>query len=192
MKEIYVVGLTGPTGAGKTTVADIFRKKGINVIDADKVANDVTDHSSKGLAELVVAFGNEILNQDGTLNRSKLAAIAFSSPELTRRLNDTIHPIIIMEIRKRIRDLARSGAKICILDAALLFESSCHVLCNDAVSVIADDDVRLKRIISRDSISEEAARRRMSAQHDNSFYINHSNHIITNNGDFFALEQQVN
>lgn len=192
MKEIYVVGLTGPTGAGKTTVAKMFEKKGIRVIDADIISREVTDHSSRGLQALCVAFGKEILNDDGSLNRKKLADIAFSCPENTRKLNDTLHPLIIMEIRRRIRDLASEGSKLAIIDAALLFESDCHYLCNDVISVIADDDTRINRIIARDNITEESAKRRMGAQKELSFYINNSNHIITNSDDIFALEQQVN
>lgn len=192
MKEIYVVGLTGPTGAGKTTVAKMFEKKGIKVIDADIISREVTDTSSRGLEALKNAFSEDILNDDGTLNRKMLADIAFSSAENTKKLNDTLHPLIIMEIRRRIRKLALEGNNLVIIDAALLFESDCHFLCNDVISVIADDKIRIKRIMERDNISEESALKRMRAQKELSFYVNNSNHIISNGGDVYELEEQVN
>lgn len=192
MKDIYVVGLTGPTGAGKTTVANMFEKKGIKVIDADIISREVTDTSSRGLQALTVAFGEEILTEKGALDRKKLADIAFSSPENTKKLNDTLHPLIIMEIRRRIRKEALEGKNLVIIDAALLFESDCHYLCNDVISVIADDLVRIKRIMARDNITEESALKRMNAQKPLSFYIGNSNHIITNNGDVYELNEQVN
>ncbi len=192
MKDIYVVGLTGPTGAGKTTVAKMFEKKGIKVIDADIISREVTNHSSRGLQALTVAFGEDILDDTGALDRRKLAEIAFSSKENTKKLNDTLHPLIIMEIRRRIRRLALEGNNLVIIDAALLFESDCHYLCNDIISVVADDNIRIKRIMERDNISEESALKRMKAQKELTFYINNSNHIISNGEDIYALEDRVN
>lgn len=191
MKDIFVVGLTGPTGAGKTTVAAKLRARGLSVINADEISRRVTSEDPHALRELRVAFGDTILNADGTLNRKRLAHLAFSDPAMTRKLNDTLHPLIIMETRRQLRRLALAGAKMAVLDAALLFESSAYLLCDDTVAVLADEETRMMRIMERDGLSKEEAMERIGAQNSLNYYRNHANHTITNNGDEAALDYAV-
>lgn len=164
-----VIGLTGPTGAGKSTVAAVFRKLECAVVDADRVARDIVEGCAC-LVQLKEIFGTDIVAQGGTLDRRKLAARAFSSPENTRKLNDVTHPAIIRECSRQIESAAAGDCRAVILDAPLLFESGTQSLCAATVAVITPDASRLKRIMTRDGISEEVAARRMTAQHGNDYY----------------------
>ena len=170
MNKPPVIGLTGPTGAGKSTVAAAFRKLGCAVVDADRTARLVTDRP-ECLARLQEAFGRGIVEPDGHLSRKELARRAFSSPENTRLLNEITHPAIVSACREQVEQAQSSGeCRAVILDAPLLFESGTQHLCDATVAVITPDDSRRKRIMARDGISEDAARRRMAAQHDNVYY----------------------
>lgn len=163
-----VIGLTGPTGAGKSTVAEAFEKAGCKIIDADLVARKaVTDE--KCLADLKAAFGNDI-EKNGTLNRQLLARRAFSSEKGAAKLNAVTHPVIMNEVKKRIAQYQTSGARAILLDAALLFESGADSLCNTTVAVTAPVEIRLNRIMSRDGISKGLAEARIGAQKENSYY----------------------
>lgn len=164
-----VIGLTGPTGAGKTTVAAAFRRHGCAVVDADRIARDVVSRPQcrDGLR---AAFGGEIFRRYGSLDRRKLAEVAFSSPENTKKLNAVTHPVIIAESEKKIAAARAGGCRAVILDAPLLFESGAGRLCDATVAVITPDASRLRRIIARDGLPEATARVRMAAQHGNGYF----------------------
>ena len=106
MKGIHVVGLTGQTGAGKSTVSSLFRARGIKVIDCDQVSRDVVSGEKSCLADLALEFSIAILNMDGTLNRKKLASIVFGNPQKLSKLNELIFPHIRAEINRRVKELA--------------------------------------------------------------------------------------
>lgn len=163
-----VIGLTGPTGAGKSTVAQAFERAGCKIIDADLVARQaVTDE--KCLAALKAEFGNDIV-QDGALNRHLLAQRAFSSEKGAAELNTITHPVIMDMVNNQIASIQASGAKAIVLDAALLFESGADSLCDTTVAVTAPVEIRLNRIMGRDGISKELAEARIGAQKENSYY----------------------
>ncbi len=181
-----VLGLTGPTGSGKSTASEIALKKGLQVIDCDKVAREAVEKGTDGLAALVNAFGREILNSDGSLNRKKLAGIAFKNADSTKLLNKTILPFIKELVKEKI-----NSPKV-LLDAPTLFESELDRICNSTLAVLADNSVRLKRIKERDGISERDALLRMSAGKNDDFYKNRANYIVYNNGDLQDFNLQVN
>jgi dephospho-CoA kinase len=164
-----VIGLTGPTGAGKSTVAAAFLKLGCAIVDADRVARDIVKDADC-LSRLKEIFGEDIAAEDGTLDRRKLAERAFSTPENTKKLNDVTHPAIIRECKRQLAEAAEGDCKAVILDAPLLFESGTQNLCDATVAVITPDASRLKRIMARDGISEKDAALRMAAQHGNVYY----------------------
>lgn len=175
-----IIGLTGQTGAGKSTVCDFLREKGLLVIDCDKVARQVTEKGSKTLSSLADAFGNDIILEDGSLNRRELASRAFQSAEKTALLNSITHPAITEAIKKVIDE---HKDKNIILDAPTLIESGVYKLCDMIVSVLADSCVRKERIMARDNLTLSEAEKRMSAQKDDSFYKEYSDVVILNNGD---------
>lgn len=175
-----IIGLTGQTGAGKSTVCELLIEKGLFVIDCDKVARNVTEKGSITLDLLADAFGSDIILADGSLNRRELASRAFQTPEKTELLNSITHPAIINSINKVIAEHKNENI---VLDAPTLIESGAYKLCDKIVSVLADADVRKKRIMARDNLTLIEAEKRMNAQKDDSFYKEYSNAIIYNNGD---------
>lgn len=174
------LGLTGPTGAGKSTVARLLEQNGIPLVDADAIARTVTEKGSPVLSALADTFGKDILFPDGSLDRRALAAVAFSSKENTEKLNAVSHPAILARIRRALADATGDAV---VLDAPLLFETGLDALCDHTVAIVADEAVRLARITARDGISEEAAKKRMAVQPDTAFYAAHADILLYNNGD---------
>lgn len=181
----FVIGLTGPTGAGKSSVTDIAKKLQIKVIDCDKIARKAVEKGSEGLLALAAAFGSDILLSDGTLNRQLLAERAFSSKEKTQLLNDTIFPFITSLVEEEI------DARVVMLDAPTLFESGIDSICNTTIAVLADFKTRKARIMERDGIDEKHAMLRINAGKQDEFYIGNAEHIIYNNSAFSDFEPKI-
>lgn len=182
MSGALIVGLTGQTGAGKSTVGEVFRNEGFAVIDCDRVAREVTYPGSKCLDELVELFGKEIRNPDNSLNRKALGRIVFSDREKLDRLNAAIFPYITAQIEREIAAFKQKGAMVILLDAPTLFESGADQMCEKIVSVTASAVIRLERICKRDDLSEEEGKKRMDSQLDEAYFRAHSDIIIENNG----------
>ncbi len=171
-----VIGLTGQTGAGKSTVADYAESLGCQVIHADAVAREALAKGSPVLKTLADLFGYDIIETDGSCKRSLLAERAFSSPEKTALLNRTTHPWILARVRELI---ARCDpCRPVLFDAPQLYESGGEVLCGRVIAVTAPQEVRLDRIMRRDGMTEQAARLRMGAQHQESYYTDRADYII--------------
>lgn len=191
MRRAIVIGLTGQTGAGKTTVAEGLRHFGYQVIRADDIARLVTEKGSPVLQQLAAVFGADILREDGSLDRALLAERAFASPEETNLLNGITHPEIGRLIHKKINGAFFDGYEGVVVDASQLFESGLNDDCTLVVSVVAPKELRLKRIMERDGISEEKALQRMSAQLPEEFFRTHSNYVLENTGTEEDLKQQL-
>ncbi|MDE6035190.1 MAG: dephospho-CoA kinase [Ruminococcus sp.] len=181
MKNSVIVGLTGQTGAGKSTISAIFREKGYSIIDADMIARQVMEKGKPCLAEIIRTFGGNIIDDNGNLYRKKLAEIVFSDKENLEKLNSITYPYIITEISDNIDSLVSQDNKFILLDAPTLFESNADRLCDVIVSVLAEPEIRKKRIISRDNLTPEQAQKRMNSQHNDGFFIENSDYIINNN-----------
>ncbi len=177
--EAPVVGLTGQTGAGKSTVCRVFEAYGFRVIDTDRIAREITEKGSPVLSELANVFGREILDKDGALIRAELARRAFSSKENTRLLNSVTHPAILRETAERAFALSEKNIP-CVLDVPLLFQSGADAYCDVTVAVTAPFETRKRRIMARDGLDEAAAVLRMGAQEDESFYTSRADIIIEN------------
>lgn len=188
MENALVVGLTGQTGAGKTTVSGIFAKRGFAIINADKVARQVVEPNSPCLKELCECFGVEILHDDGSMNRAKVAEIAFSDPCKNEILGSVMFPYILQEILREIQQYAAEGSRWILLDAPTLFESHADDFCQLVISVLSEPSLRLCRIMQRDGITEEQANKRMNAQLSEEYFRTHSDFVIENNADPAYLE----
>lgn len=187
---MIVVGLTGQSGAGKTTVCDTFEKSGFAVINADIVAREVMSKGSKCLEETVNVFG-DILLGDGSLDRKKLAGIVFSDTDKLKIYENIIFPYIISSIKEKIDIFKKEMYNYVLLDAPTLFESKADNLCDIIVSVIADREIRIERILKRDSITFSEAESRLNSQKNDDFYIEKSDYVIRNNGSLSELENNT-
>ena len=176
MKTIFI-GLTGQTGAGKSTVSGFAEEMGYKIINADKVAREVMGNNSECVKRLAEIFGSDIINGDGSLNRKLLAQRAFSSRENTDILNNITHPAIIAKVREYI-DMYAKESDVIIFDAPQLFESGGDKMCDTIIAVVAPVEVRLKRLMSRDGISERDVLMRMNVQFDEDFFRAKCDHII--------------
>ena len=175
---MLIIGLTGKTGAGKTTVASYLKEKGCYIIDGDIIARQITEKGSEILPVLQKAFGKDILNENGELIRKLLAQRAFSSKDNTKLLNSITHPEIKRRCEKEIAFAEDNGYKIAVIDAAAILEGDCKDLCEKIVVVHADKDTRLERILQRDEITKEQAMTRINAQKDDEYYFSQADIII--------------
>ena len=186
-----IIGLTGPTGAGKGQVTRLLREAGIPVVETDKLAREVTTLGHPCLAELAAVFSSSILQKDGTLNRAALARVAFASPEATARLNAVTHPYITALVEQELADFWDMGVLIAAVDAPLLFEAGLDSLCDCTVAVLAPAATRRARICARDGITEEQASQRMNAQPGDQYYEERADEVLRNDGDLAAFGDKV-
>lgn len=175
-----IIGLTGPTGAGKSVTAEVFASLGAKVIDCDQLAKEVTGRPDC-IQALCKAFGCDIM-ENGFLNRKKLADRAFCCAASTAMLNEITHPIIIQELKRQIDVYKQENVDSIVIDAPLLFEGGLESYCDFTVAVVADPQIRKMRIIKRDHITDEQAVARMAAQKDNNYYVEHCRYTIMNDG----------
>lgn len=175
-----IIGITGQTGAGKSTVCRALVSRGAYHIDADAVAKSLYYKGAPILSNLQDAFGSQILTADGALDRPALAAAAFRDRDSTARLNAIVHPAVTKKIRAILDEQRKAGVQCVLIDAIALFESGEAALCDRTVGVIAPEVVRLARITARDGLSEADALLRIRAQHDESFYVSRCDDVIRN------------
>lgn len=177
---MMIIGLTGQTGAGKSTVSGILEKYGCYHIDADKIAHEILDSDADVQNKLAERFGKDVIGEDGKVNRAVLAKYAFADTQSTLSLNAITHPAVNKKIQSIISKQSEYGAKAVIIDAIALFESGEAKLCDFTVAVTAPREIRLERIISRDRISVSRAEERINAQKDEKFFSVNADYIINN------------
>ena len=187
MKHYKLIGLTGQSGAGKSTVAEVFVKLGAYVINADKIVAELYNAGSPCLKAVAAEFGQDTIRADGTLDRRLLAQRAFASRERTDALNRLVHPFVTA----RLLELLRGAEGMVVFDAPQLFEADADVICDAVVAVTADKDIRVNRIIKRDSLSEEQAMLRVNAQYGEEYFRARADYIIENNFDEESLRTQA-
>lgn len=187
-----VIGLTGGIGSGKSTVSSYLQSKGYYIIDADKMAHEMTVKGSSCLESLVKEFGPSILTEDGELNRKKLGAIVFADQEKKLRLEELTTKVIVKTIEKEVFDLRREEKyDIIFLDVPLLFETGLDRICDGVALVTADEEVRVERVVKRDGTTPEQVRLRIRNQMGTEEKIRRSTNIIDNSKGKEELHQNI-
>ncbi len=179
-----LIGLTGKSGAGKGAVCSIFKKHGFPVIDADRVYHEMLQESNACTSELISAFGCGIAAENGGVDRKALSRAVFASEDVQsalHTLNGITHKYIMANVKELLLEYGKKGASAVVFDAPQLFEAGADRLCDVVLGIIAEDDVCVQRIIERDGIDEQTARRRLAAQHDNAFFKERCDAVIENN-----------
>ncbi len=187
-----IIGLCGQSGAGKTTALEEFLKMGFRVIDCDEISRFVTRPNTPCLSELESFFGEEIISPDKTLDRKRLAAIAFADGEKYAKLNEITHRHILEELDARLEMYKQKNEPFVIIDAPLLYESGLDKRCDKVIAVCADKEVRIKRITERDALTRDQALARISRQTSEEDLESLADFVVYNNGDLTELKKEIN
>ncbi len=186
------VGLTGSIGVGKSFVTSVFAELGCHVIDADQTAREVVMPGTPGLKALTEAFGKEILNADGTLNRKHLGAVVFADESQRQRLNQILHPFIIARQDEILNGWeAEDPHGIGIVDAALMIESGGYKRFDKLIVVHCRPEVQLERLMLRDKLSREEALRRINSQMSQEEKQGYADYLIDSSDGFELTRQQT-
>ncbi len=173
---MFVLGITGPSGAGKGTACRILSEYGFYHIDTDRL---VPDLYPQALPHLVEAFGPQIA-ENGQVNKKKLAMAAFASAEATNLLNSILHPLVMGKVSELIQKAEKEGYFGVTVDGAALHEAKAETVCDKMICILAPKETRLERVISRDGISEDAAKLRFQAQKSDVYYAAGTDAVIVN------------
>lgn len=187
-----VHGLTGSIACGKTTVANIFKKYGIYVLDLDNVARDVVKKGAKGLELIIKEFGDEYLLDNGELNRKKLGELIFTDKNAKKKLEIILHPLIFEREKQIINDyLTKFPDNLVIIDAALMIETGSYKRYNKIIVVYVPENIQIERLIKRDKLTYNEAEKRVKSQMPISEKIKFANFIIDNSKSIENTEKQV-
>ena len=188
---MYVIGLTGGIGSGKSTVARMLERRGAKLLSADAVGHEVYEPGRPAWQEIVDAFGPDVVGADGKSDRKKLGPIVFSDPEQLRRLNAVTHPRMKELMREKLEAERVSGVRIAVLEAALLFDAGWDDLTDEVWVTVAPPEVAAARTAERSGISAEDALSRIRAQMSNEERISRSQVVIDTDCALERTEEQV-
>ncbi|XP_065348943.1 dephospho-CoA kinase [Cloeon dipterum] len=189
---MFIVGLTGGIGTGKSTVSSIFVKNDIPVVDADTMARKVVEPGRKAWKAIRKEFGESVFFDDGQLNREALGDLIFNDVEKRRKLNEITHPEIYKEMMKAAWGHLLEGHQFIVMDLPLLYESGRMLnLLHKVIVVTCEEDQQLERVIKRGQLSEERANARVKAQMPLEDKCNKANFVLDNSEDLSHLEKQV-
>ena len=187
-----VIGLTGSIATGKSTVSKLLARLGAVIIDADKVAREIVQTGEQALEEIVEYYGEDILLEDGSLDRKKLGKIVFNDPEKLEKLNEITHPKIIQRILDRVHRISNKydGAVI-VIDAALLIEMNFQRYVDEVWVVTLSKEMQINRLMKRDQIKAKEAQNRIEAQMSSEEKSKYADEIIDNSGNLEELEKDI-
>ena len=189
---MLIVGLTGGVASGKTAVSQILKEEGATLIDADQIARELVQPHTATWNELVKVFGKEILQEDGSIHRKRLAAKVFSDPEPRNLLNQILHPRIKTEMNKRVKEIGQKDPNaIVVIDAALLIELGDHREMDKVIIVTSTEKQQIERLKKRDGVDQEEAQRVLSSQMPLEEKMKVADFVIRNEGSFEETRRRV-
>jgi len=186
-----IIGLTGSIASGKSTVVKMMTALGLPIVDADIVARDVVEPGTETLKQIAENFGQDILLEDGSLNRAKLGNIIFHEPVKRKMLNDIMHPAIRKEMLRQRDAYLEAGEKHVVMDIPLLFESKLQHFVERIIVVSVSEEVQLRRLMERNNLSKEDALARMHSQLPMSVKEKGAHAVIYNNENLEQTEHQL-
>jgi dephospho-CoA kinase len=187
---VFVLGVTGGIGCGKSTVAGICHAAGLPLIDADQLSRAVTGPGGAAIADLKVIFGDGAITEEGGLDRKKMAGLVFSDKRLLDQLSATVHRFVILEMGEQVQRLDEAGQRAVVLDVPIPVKRGFLDICDQVWVVWADDEIRLERLAAR-GMDREEARRRMAMQMSREQYTDLADFVLENNGSLAELEEKV-
>jgi dephospho-CoA kinase len=186
-----VIGLTGGIASGKSTVASILIEKGITVIDADIEARLAVEKGEEAYEEIIACFGNEIILEDGSIDRAKLGSIIFHNDKQRQKLNSIVHPAVRKRMLTKKDNAIANDEKLVIMDIPLLFESNLTFMVDKTILVYVDEDIQLDRLMKRNELSKYDAAARINSQMPLKEKIKLADAVINNNATIKETEQQL-
>ncbi len=190
-RRVHLFGLTGGIASGKSAVAARLRARGVPIIDADVLAREAVAPGTDGLADVVKAFGRDVLGDDGGLDRKKLAAVVFDDEEKRKQLNSIVHPRVATLTFQRAKELRDEGEALVCYEAALIVENGLADMFRPLVVVSAPEEVQIARASQRDAASEGEVRARIRAQMPLEQKIAAADFVIENTGTLADLERRT-
>ncbi len=188
---MYVIGLTGGIGTGKSEAADYMGTLGAAVINADQVGHEAYSPHSEAWRQVVEAFGEGILQANSEIDRRSLGAIVFSDPEQLARLNGIMHPLMAGIVRDKIEELRAKGKGVVVVEAALLFEAGWDSLVEEVWVTDSPETTVIERLSRRNGMSEEEARKRLSSQMDRAERLERADYVIDNSSYLEAMQAAI-
>lgn len=187
MQNNIIIGLTGTSGSGKSSVSKILKEYGFKILDCDAIAHKNMETTGVAYKDIVAGFGNEILNPDMTINRKILGSIVFNNRDKLKKLNDITHKHISDYL---ISEIENTDENI-VIDAPLLYEAGLDRLCHKVWAVVCDDNIRLERVMKRDNISAQSALDRFKNQKTNSYFEEKADIVLDNSYDEKNIRERV-
>lgn len=184
-----IIGICGSSGSGKTTVCSILSSFGAEVLDCDVIYHELVSRKSACLDEIAKEFGKHLIQND-KLDRALLSKIVFSDPKKLKRLNEISHRHVLLELKRKLSDLEKTGCKVSVIDAPLLFESGLDSWCDLVCAVISSEKLQVSRLCNRDKISTNEAKLRLKNQLSADQLRKKADFIIQNNGEPEFLRDQ--
>jgi dephospho-CoA kinase len=185
------IAITGGAGSGKSTVARMFKELGAYVLDADQIARDAVAVGAPAWQELRRLYGEDFFNQNGTLNRSKLAQWVFTDAEARHALNALIHPLVAQELQKNVADLERQGVDLVLVEVPLLFEAGQEQAFDRVIVVTAPKADQIRRLGTRDHRGEEEIEGILRAQWPLAGKVARADYVVDNGGKLISTHEQV-
>jgi dephospho-CoA kinase len=191
MAAVQIIGLTGGIASGKSTVAGMLAEHGAVVVDADVLGHEVYEPGTDTWQAVRAAFGDEIVQPDGRIDRRKLGALVFADSEAMKRLTGIVWPAMKAELRRRLSEYREAGVDLVVVEAAILLEAGWDDQVDEVWAVTVEPAAALQRLTARNGMTDEDARRRLAAQLSNAERAARAAHLIENNGTISDLARQV-